>query len=65
MLSISKLFEILSSEKLANTLRGKASELMMRGNPKYHAIGIKVAQKAKEVSPRDQALKKKIGMFVR
>lgn len=58
MLSISKLFEELSSFPLSRALSKKASSLLLRGDPKYHALGLKVAQKAKDVSPKFQRMKK-------
>lgn len=59
MLSISKLFEELSSFNTSRALQKKASEVLSRSNPKYHSLGLKIAQKAKDISPKYQAMRAK------
>ena len=58
MLTISKLFEELSSHKLANRLFRQASTVMQRENPKYHGLGLRIAPQANEVSPKHQRMKR-------
>lgn len=58
MLSISKLFEELASYPLSRALQKRASNILQRSDPKYHGLGLKIAQKAKDVSPKHQRMKR-------
>jgi hypothetical protein len=60
MTPVSYLFEKLMSSQLSQALSKKASQVLTRSNPKYHALGLKIAQKAKDVSPSHQRLKQRI-----
>jgi hypothetical protein len=60
MLSISRLFEEISSFPLSRKLQKTASKLYMRGTPEYNTIAQRIAEKAKTVSPKYQAMKRKL-----
>jgi len=60
MIPISKLFEELSSYDLARKLQTNATKAFKRGTHSQHRVGLALAKKAKQVSPKYQAMRKRM-----
>lgn len=59
MIPLSKLFEELSSFDLSRRLQKNATRAFNRGTHSQHKVGLALAKKAKQVSPKYQAMRKR------